>query len=232
MVNFLILIEKIIDFSKKDIDKGNTPLEIYKICSSIRTAFCLSYNIRKNNNLFLYFQENKILIKFEGDKLRYVGPDERSQAILLRKALNQINQNTMVDNPDWIKSTPGIYVKVFSTNQSFILWLKSLELKHIVCISESISINEFPFLAHTYDFPKIKKFSSLDNLHELFFILSLNFQSNSLLIQFIFSLVEVFPSLLEHTILTPLNKIKAIEDKILYINFQIDQRAIINNLEI
>ena len=97
LANFLLIIEEIIDFTKKDIDIGYTPPLIYKICSCIREAFCLSYAIRKNNNLFLYFQKEKILIKFEGSRLRYLGPDERSQAILLKKVLDKsistINSN-------------------------------------------------------------------------------------------------------------------------------------------
>ena len=234
MVNFLLLIANIIDFTKNDIDKGNTPTEIYKICSSIRTTFCLSYNIRKNNTLFLYFQENKVLVKFEGNQLRYLGPDERSQALLLKKALNKIDHYKTLNNIDWIKSTPGIYVRMFLNDHSFILWLKSLNLKHIVCISNSNSnlIFEFPFLAHTYDFPKIKSFSNLENLFEIFFIISINSQDNSLLIKFLRSLVKVFPSMLEHITLIPLNKITAIEDKILYINFQIDHQETINKLKL
>jgi len=89
LANFLLIIEEIIDFTKKDIDKGYTPPLIYKICSCIREAFCLSYAIRKNNNLYLYFQKEKILIKFEGSRLRYLGPDERSQALLLKKAFEK-----------------------------------------------------------------------------------------------------------------------------------------------
>ena len=231
MVNFLLLVEKIIDFTKNDIDKGNTPSEIYKICSSIRTSFCLSYEIRKNNNLFLYFQENKVLVKFEGNQLRYLGPDERSQALLLQKALIKIDQYKIPSNIDWIKSTPGIYIRTFQNDQTFILWLNSLNLKHIVCISNSNSLFEFPLLAHTYDFPKITSFSNLKNLMEIFFIFSINSHNNSLLINFLRSLVQITPSMLEYITLTPLNKIKAIDDKILYVNFQIDYQESINKLK-
>ena len=224
MVNFLLLIEKVIDYSKKNIDKGNTPSEIYKICSCIRTAFCMSYGIRKNNDLYLYFQNNTILIKFGGNKLRYLGPDERSQALLLQKALHKVNQYTNIDTGDWTESTPGIYVKKFNNDHAFILWLKSMDLKEIVCISNSKSVFEFAFLAHTYDFPQIKKFNNLGNLNKIFFIISLNPHINTLLINFLSSLVQVFPSMLENITLTPFEKIKAIEDKILYINFRIDQQ--------
>ena len=82
LANFLLIIEELINYTKEDIDKGHTPLYIYALCSCIRETFCLSYAIRKNNTLYLYFQEEKILIKFEGSNLRYLGPDDRSQSLL------------------------------------------------------------------------------------------------------------------------------------------------------
>ena len=116
MVNFLLLFEKIINYSKKDIDKGKTPLNVYKICSCIRETFCLSYAIRKDNVLYLYFQKEHVLIKFEGQTLRFLGPDERSQAILIKKALNKIYEKFDNENNKWVKSTPGIFGKRFSNN--------------------------------------------------------------------------------------------------------------------
>ncbi len=92
MVNFLLLLEKIIQYNKEIIDKGLTPKKIYELCSCIRETFCLSYSIRKDNNLLLYFQKEHILVSFIGEALRYLGPDERSQALLLEKALNKANR--------------------------------------------------------------------------------------------------------------------------------------------
>lgn len=229
MVNFLLLIENIIDYNKSDIDKGNTPPDIYKICSCIRETFCLSYAIRKSNNLYIYSQNENVLIKFEGTNLRYLSSDERSQALLLKKALDKVNQYKSSYMDDWVKSTPGIYVRKFSNSHAFILWLNSMELKDIVCVSNSISVFELPFLAHMYDLPPIKKLNELGNLNKFFFIISLNPHINTLLINFLSSVVQVFPSMLENVILTPLEKIKTIEDKILYINFRIDQQENTNN---
>ena len=53
LVNYLLLIEDIPYFTKEDVDEGLTPLDVYKICSCIRETFCLSYSIRKQNNLYL-----------------------------------------------------------------------------------------------------------------------------------------------------------------------------------
>ncbi|GAI62474.1 unnamed protein product [marine sediment metagenome] len=120
LVNFLILIEKFPKFSKSDVDVGKTPIYVYNLCSIIRESFCLSYSIRKNNNLYLYFKALQLLIKYEGKKLRFLGSDERSQAILLNKALEKIIGNDKLQTQEWEKSTPGIFVKRLS-NSGFIL---------------------------------------------------------------------------------------------------------------
>ena len=71
-----------------------------------------------------------------------------------------------------------------------------------------------------FDFPKIRKFKQLKHLKESFFLFP---SSNQLLIEFLKSIVQLFPSMLELVTLVPLKKIKAMEEKILYINFQIDK---------
>jgi len=105
----LLLSKSIAEYTKKDIDNGFCPKEIYEICCGLRTCFCLSYAIRKDNDFYLIFIENEIAIKFIGRELRFLGPDERSQALLLYKALKkrkpEMNKNI------WIESTPGIYIK-------------------------------------------------------------------------------------------------------------------------
>jgi len=227
LVEFLLIIENLINYSKKDIDLGNTPSEIYKICSCIREAFCISYSIRKENNFFLYFKNENLLVKLVGKELKYLGPDERSQAILLRKALDKVN---LINNEEWVRSTPGIFISRFKNFQSFILYLKSLINNQIALIFNSISPLELTFLAHTYDFPKIKKFKHLEEQSEYFFIIASNPSNKAPLIEFLRILAQNFPLMIEKTVLIPLKKIKAPEDKILYINFQIDQQEKIGRL--
>lgn len=114
LVNFLILSKKLTKYNKKDIDQGKTPPDIYTLCSCIREIFCLSYALRKNNNLYLYFFENHLGIKLVGRKLRYLGSDERSQALLLNKAIRKFEEKK---DKHWVQSTPGIYVNYFLSNK-------------------------------------------------------------------------------------------------------------------
>ena len=55
LADFLILKTSPPKYTKKDIDIGNIPHELYAICSIIRESFCLSYSIRKDINLYFYF---------------------------------------------------------------------------------------------------------------------------------------------------------------------------------
>ncbi|MFX1393780.1 MAG: hypothetical protein ACFFAH_09415 [Promethearchaeota archaeon] len=210
MVNFLLLIKNLVSFSKKDIDKGKTPPEIYNICSCIRETFCLSYAIRKKNNLFLFFQSEGILIKFEGNKLRYLGPDERSQVLLLKKALDKVNFFNSADIEKWIKSTPGIYVRKFSNNESVFTYFKSLEFFNPIFLTNE---NDVEILNSFY---MVKKFKELANISNFFYIITAyNLRTeNSNLFQTIKDLKDI-------KFLT-LSEINRLEDNFLYINFRLD----------
>ena len=222
LADFLIYYETIPDYNKGEIDKGVTPPEIYRICSCIRETFCLSYGIRKFNNLFLYIQDKNVLIKFSGKKLRYLGPDERSQALLLNKAIENAHRNSNLKNDNWSESTPGIQVNNLNNTNSFHLFLKSLNHQHLIFVCDPITTFDINFLYHMFDFPKIKKFEQLNHLEKSFFLFPSN---NQILIEFLKSMVQIFPSMLELVTLVPLNKIKGMEEKILYVNFQIDQQG-------
>jgi hypothetical protein len=209
LVNFLLLIEDIPYYSKKDIDCGFTPLEIYRLCSSIKEAFCLSYSIRKQNNLFLFFYKTLSLIKFQGDKLRFLGSDERSQALLLNKAIIKLNEIKITHK--WIKSTPGIIVKKLGDLQNGLQILKEINQNKIIIVNghgeNHHSLNH-------------KEFINLKSLNQYLYILPI-FHNESKASDFI--------SLMKKTInikFLTLPKVKNIEDKILFINFVIDQQLI------
>ncbi|MFX0105801.1 MAG: hypothetical protein ACFE75_09940 [Candidatus Hodarchaeota archaeon] len=214
MVNFLLLIVSISKYSKKDIDQGKTPFDVYRICSCIRETFCLSYSIRKSNNLYLYFQNEQVLIKFEGKKLRYLGPDERSQALLLEKALNIVRKNFFAENDEWKISTPGIFVRKFIDIYSFINFFNSI-----------IKGNNFLIIDNLrYVKQKVEDFNSAryftDNMENDFFIIptySIS-RDNS-------NIIELFKQVKNIKLLS-LSKIKEVENKILYINFRKDQQVI------
>ncbi len=213
MVNFLILIEKFPKFSKSDIDVGKTPIYVYNLCSIIRESFCLSYSIRKNNNLYLYFESLQLLIKYEGKKLRFLGSDERSQAILLNKALEKINGDEKVKTQEWEKSTPGIFIKRLPNSRSILENINNILHNKIVFIAEFENKDLYPDVINLDD---------LDDMSEYCYIFPYSQNSQSSL-RFLQVIKENY-----NLKYINLSNIKGIENKILYINFRIDQSKDIN----
>lgn len=209
LVNFLILIDKISEFSKRTIDLGRTPLDIYNICSIIRESFCCSYSIRKNNNLYIYIDSFQILIKFEGISLRYLGSDERSQALLLQRALAKIYSSENTKSKNFHISTPGIFVKRVVKDESILKNVSNLNYDKVIIINGFPEENSLFF---------IKNLDEFNYLGDYCFIFS--FPQNS---QISFNLFRIVDNKYRFKY-TNLFDIKGIENKILYINFLIDQR--------
>ncbi|MHA2281082.1 MAG: hypothetical protein ACXAC5_09550 [Promethearchaeota archaeon] len=212
MVNFLLLIEKITQYNKEIIDKGHTPQKVYELCSCIRETFCLSYSIRKNNNLFLYFQKEHILVSFIGKELRYLGPDERSQALLLEKALNKANRIDIKVKDGRKQSTPGIYILKFLDHSSFLGYITSLIIGNIYIIIDrkAFSKKERDIYASNFNLEFF-----IDK--NLFIIPTYNYIiGNS-------KMLDLFNEM-KNIKFFSLSKIKQIENKILYINYRKDHQ--------
>ena len=196
MVKFLVCIDKISSFDKKIIDEGNTPLDVYRLCSYIREVFCLSYAIRKENEFYIFINQNKLFLKLIGRSLRYLGSDERSQAILLLKAL-EMEQTIPYDK--WINSTPGIYIKKLITLDSLFSFIKEIDT-HILIMDD---IN-----------PNYKKITDYKINHQDIIILDelkdINFNQHQ-----IGNFERV--ALPNHY---------SLENKILYINYQLDKQQL------
>ena len=202
LVLFLILNNDYTIYNKKDIDTGNTPLDIYKLCSGIREFFCLSYAIRKNHTLYLYFHSDLTVIKLDGSKLRFLGSDERSQALLLLRALEKATTSI---NEKWERSTPGIYVMKL---------LKPLNIVHFI---ENLSFERIFFINQLKDTNLQNDFNNKDFTSQDLFII-INDLSDELV-------RELYENLDSSTkiIQIDFSEIKSLENKILYINYLLDQ---------
>jgi len=208
-LDFLIFVENVSKYTKSDIDEGKTPLDIYTLCAIIRESFCISYTIRKNNNFYLYIETDHLFIKIEGKTVRYLGSDERSQSLLLLRALMKIDTHENFNDQEWIKSTPGIYVKKLhaldlileNLNSSFddkrMFFTENLKdnVKQNVKDGEIIDVNS----SHCYLFS-----FSQESIPFLNFLHKVNEEC---------SLKNI-----------DLTKISGIENKVLYINFLYDHR--------
>lgn len=203
LVISLILNNTYSKYNKKDIDLGNTPLDIYTLCSGIREFFCLSYAIRKTNLLYLYFHSDLILIKLDGKKLRFLGSDERSQSILLLKALNKAK--TLL-NERWERSTPGIYVMKLLKTLNIDQFIKKISFERIFLINQSEN-TDFQHNSKNYEYKS----------QDLFIII------NDLCVDIIRELFENLDSSIKIKKIN-FSEIKSLENKIIYINYLIDQQ--------
>ncbi len=209
-MDFLIFIERVSKYTKSDIDKGKTPLDVYELCAIIRESFCISYTIRKNNNFYLYIETDHLFIKIEGNSVRYLGSDERSQALLLLRAFMAIETNENYNDREWIRSTPGIYVK---------------KLPNLSLILENINGNFYDKRIFITDISKdkfkqnVKYGETINENSSHCYLFSFSQES----IPFHKFLQKINEECSLKTI--DLSKIRGIENKILYLNFLFDHRT-------
>ncbi|MCL2786620.1 MAG: tRNA (pseudouridine(54)-N(1))-methyltransferase TrmY [Methanomassiliicoccaceae archaeon] len=93
------------DFKLDDIAGGAGRLDVLVRC--VNSAFFLSHSIRTDVELFLILQGGEAApktVRFAGNELRYLNPDERSTASLIRNALLK-----KIDTAE-VRSSPGVYV--------------------------------------------------------------------------------------------------------------------------
>ena len=86
---------------------------------------------------------------------------------------------------------------------------------------------DLSFLAHVYDYPKRETIGTLEYKNNLI-VLPLPSSNNSVILDFLKSLVQTFPSMMEALCMSPLKKISSASRKILYLNFKIDQEKSIS----
>ncbi|MDY6780916.1 MAG: tRNA (pseudouridine(54)-N(1))-methyltransferase TrmY [Halobacteria archaeon] len=93
------------DFSLDDLPGAG---RVDVLCRCVNSAFVLSHSVREDVRLHLVLRgEEEATVRFEGDELRYLNPDERSTAALIREALDE--REEVVGHQE-VESTPGVHV--------------------------------------------------------------------------------------------------------------------------
>lgn len=109
MIRFVILGHRAhttADFKLDDIAGGAGRLDILTRC--VNSAFFLSHDLRKDVELYLLLlggEDAPKLVRFDGRELRYLNPDERSTASLIRNALIK-----KIEPDREVRSSPGVFV--------------------------------------------------------------------------------------------------------------------------
>lgn len=141
------------DFKLDDIAGGAGRMDI--LCRCVNSAFFLSHNLRKDVEIYLVLEGGDDAPKtviFKGEDLRYLNPDERSTASLIRNALLK-----PVSEDEEVKSSPGVYV----TRLSFPEVLRRLSER-----GSFVYLKEDGTDCREYEFPENPVFVLGDN-HDL-----------------------------------------------------------------
>lgn len=91
------------NFSLNDLPGSGGRIDI--LCRCVNSALFLSHDLRRDVDIYLILQgppRPPVTVKFSGEKVRYLNPDERSSGSLIKKAL-EVNPG-----PRWRESTPGV----------------------------------------------------------------------------------------------------------------------------
>ncbi|QLH74075.1 MAG: tRNA (pseudouridine(54)-N(1))-methyltransferase TrmY [Methanomassiliicoccales archaeon] len=96
------------DFKLDDLAGGAGRLDVLLRC--VNSAFFLSHSIRTDVEVYLILQgpeDPPRTVRFVGEELRYLNPDERSTGALVRNALLKSSDKET-------RSSPGVYVSKMS----------------------------------------------------------------------------------------------------------------------
>jgi tRNA (pseudouridine54-N1)-methyltransferase len=138
------------DFKLDDIAGGAGRLDILVRC--VNSAFFLSHDLRKDVEIYLVMEGGDDAPKtviFKGSELRYLNPDERSTASLIRNALLK-----KVQPGEEIRSSPGVY----NTRMSFADVLERLSK-----VGSFVYLKEDGVDCRDYEFPENPIFVLGDN---------------------------------------------------------------------
>lgn len=108
MKSFVIIGHKAVTepFSLNDLPGSAGRMDI--LCRCVNAALFLSHDLRRDVRVFLILKGEPappLIIRFDGANVKYLSPDERSAASLIRKALGKTVQDF------WTESMLGVSIK-------------------------------------------------------------------------------------------------------------------------
>lgn len=141
MKDFLIIGHKAVTapFSLNDLPGAAGRMDI--LCRCVNAALFLSHDLRRDVRVFLVLKGEPSppkLIRFEGSAVRYLSPDERSAASLIKKALEKNVQDF------WTESTPGVSIRKGDLDEL----LKEIDKKFIYLREDGEDLHAKKFEEH------------------------------------------------------------------------------------
>lgn len=114
---FLIKVQKL-NYEKKDLNVpfSQKRVNIGVLSRMVTNAIFLSHALREKAIVRIAIEEPVAhIIQIQTDKIRYLGPDERSFASIILKAERKImEQKSNPQNDRWFQPNPGLFAKITS----------------------------------------------------------------------------------------------------------------------
>lgn len=127
------------DFKLDDICGGAGRLDVLVRC--VNSAFFLSHDLRKDSEIYLVMEgglDAPKTVRFYGPELKYLNPDERSTASLIRNALLKKPKDKTE-----VRSTPGVYISKMSFGD--VMEKLSQTCKFIYLREDGTDVREYDF---------------------------------------------------------------------------------------
>lgn len=107
MRSFVLVMEEFPEISRQQIDIGAMRREAITLVDCVRSSLFTSHGVRKDVNVVVYpLEPGGRLIRIDGEKLRFMGPDERSISILLSMSAERLMSRRVGNEV----SSPGVTI--------------------------------------------------------------------------------------------------------------------------
>jgi tRNA pseudouridine-54 N-methylase len=151
------------EMSRQKIDEGTLNRDALTLVNCVRSALFTSYGLRRNSNLILYsLDRSEEQIRIEGNKLRYMGPNERSISILLSMSVKKLFSEDLEENS---VSSPGMTI----IKKDFVLSIRGIENSLFLYQSrEGLDLRTVEFTEKTVFICKLNPEISLEGITHMF----------------------------------------------------------------
>ena len=104
-----------LDFEKKDLNEPNSPnrVTVGILSRAITNSIFLSHKLRENILIRIYVHEPiPHVYQISSDRIRYLGPEERSFASIIRKAERYFldKNHEELEGHKWFQPNPGLFL--------------------------------------------------------------------------------------------------------------------------
>ena len=148
---------------RREIDEGTLSQDAIAVVNCVRSSLFTSYGLRRDSKLILYpLSRHDKLIMIEGDKLRYMGPNERSISILLSMSAKKLSSADLRQKPE---SSPGITTLERSVVSSLIRQENCLLLYQS---DEGLDLRTIKFTENTVFICRLNRELNLESFIHLF----------------------------------------------------------------